>query len=113
MSIHTMMNTTCDIKVESQTKDHYGANSAPVLTVTQASVPCRACDLTPQQVAIYYGKYDSKDMKRFYIDQSWNLIAVKSWINFGGIDYNVMSVENAGGTLNKLWQVDAVQKPFM
>jgi hypothetical protein len=113
MSLHSLMNCTVNIKRQAQTKSATGYNSLPTLTLVTSNVPARYTVMKPQQVMVVYGKYDVSALyARIYFDSNPLVSPVLNWITYNSIDYQVLSVENAGGQLNRLWQVDCIKKPY-
>jgi hypothetical protein len=110
MSLHSLMIHSVNIKTETQTKSVDGYGSAPVLSTVTSNVPARFSQLRPQVAAVYYGKYDVESMATVYFDSDQGLSDVTSWINYNGIDYEVIAIRNAGGMLGRLFEVDVLMK---
>lgn len=107
-----MMNTTCAIEQESTSKDSAGYVHRTWSTLT-ASIPARVRNLTASDV-MKYGRLANEATNVIYFATDPGLAGNESTrrINFGGVVFYPVFVDNAGGQLNRLWQVLVRKKPL-
>lgn len=108
MSLHSLLIHTCDIETETQTKTPTGGVTKAWATKA-SGVPCRV-DKMPEKAAEQYGKFDVTKLVRVYLDTD-QALTIKDRISYAGGYFYVISVVNAGGHLNRLWQIDCEKKP--
>lgn len=107
MSIRGLMNDTCTIATEVVSKSVNGGASINSWSTSRTNQPVRVCDLQPWQAENYYGRFGDCRIKRFYFATNPTLADVADHILWEGGYWQVISIENAGGNLQRLWQVDA------
>lgn len=110
MSLASLMIHTCTIQTLSSTKTATGFAQEGNWPVTATVVRCRVTDQTPDRAMIVYGKFDRNSQKRVYFDtdQSLDVNTRLVWVDPSGTTWTlyVHSIENQGGSLNRLWAVD-------
>lgn len=108
MSLTTLMIHLVDIDTETVGKSDFGGT---LLTWSRkaSSVPARVTDPTPDDASVLYGKFDAQRHKVVYFISNQNL-TVKDRIVIQNQPFQVHSVRDMGGNLNRLWRVDCAQK---
>lgn len=104
MSIRSRLNKTCTIEVEvTESNARAVAVKSYVTVATGVSTRCMVLN---SQAVLAWGSLGKKVTHRFYFDEERNL-TIKHVIVFNGERYAVKAVNNAGGHLDRLWQLDA------
>jgi len=106
MSIHSLLNTTVDITTQDVTQNSIG-EAVIAWDAVATDVPARVSQLSADAV-LAAGRLGYQVSHRVYMDTDQRL-SIKDRIVFNGFSYEVRAINNAGGHLDRLWQVDVMQ----
>jgi hypothetical protein len=111
MSLNSLLNVTVDIQTQAASKSMFGGdNSGTNYTAKASGVRARVSQLAADVIEAY-GRLGYQVSHRVYFDTDQNL-SVKDRIVFEGKAYEVRSINNAGGHLDRLWHVDVLRLPL-
>jgi hypothetical protein len=109
MSIKTLLNTTVNVQTQTATKSVLGGAGAS-WSAKASNAPARVMQLDADVVEAY-GRLGYKVSHRVYFDTDYS-ISAKDRIIHDGTAYEVHSVNNAGGHMDRLWHVDVNRLPL-
>lgn len=111
MALADMLNSSAMLQAPATSKSVLGGSGVTSWTAKASGVACRVRQLEADTIDAY-GRLGYKVTHRFYFDTDYGFEAAKDRIVFDGAAYHVRSVNNAGGQLNRLFQVDAERLPL-